>query len=191
MSLSSYFSVKWWGQSIQASSLHFFPFSHLSQWVQSSGNDPQYHTDDKVSQGLDTLLSREEDVATVLALMWSDKNLIVKSSFLLHVVHLASSFSTSRTRQYHSSVCLFPCCVFNKDLLIYLCIWMFSWTYVCVLHACLVPGKVRRGWWIPWNWCYRWLWVILQVLGSENGSSWRAASVLNHWSISPSPSALV
>ena len=31
--------------------------------------------------------------------------------------------------------------------------------HVCVhvLHAYMVPDKAGRGYWIPWDWNYRWL----------------------------------
>lgn len=34
--------------------------------------------------------------------------------------------------------------------------------HVCVyyVHACLVPMKTRRQYWIPWNFSYGWLWTM-------------------------------
>lgn len=47
-----------------------------------------------------------------------------------------------------------------------------------------VPMKSRRGHWIPWGWCYRWLWAIQCVyweLNSTLGFSGRAIIALNWW----------
>jgi hypothetical protein len=35
----------------------------------------------------------------------------------------------------------------------------FVCMYEYALHAYLVPLEVRRGWQVPWNWNYRWLWA--------------------------------
>lgn len=40
----------------------------------------------------------------------------------------------------------------------------FSYMYVCQIHASC-PLNVRRGQWMPSNWCYRWLWAAMEVLG--------------------------
>lgn len=51
-------------------------------------------------------------------------------------------------------------------------------------YVCLAPMKVRIGHWIPWNWSYSWLWTTMWVLGIEPGSSGRAESAFNLWSLS-------
>lgn len=56
---------------------------------------------------------------------------------------------------------------FKLDLLIlfYVC---FACMYVW-LHVCLVPLEVRRGYQIPWNWNYGWLWTTMWVLALKPG----------------------
>lgn len=50
-----------------------------------------------------------------------------------------------------------------------------TWMHVC--EPCvLVPKPTRREHWIPWNWSYKLLWAT-------PGSSARAASPLNCWTI--------
>lgn len=52
------------------------------------------------------------------------------------------------------------------------------------LHVFLVPMEVGRDRWTPWKWGYRSLWATRMVLGTQPGSSARAACALYHWSIS-------
>lgn len=42
---------------------------------------------------------------------------------------------------------------------------------LCVLHACLVPMKVREGCQISWNYSYSWLSVTMWVLGTDSQGS--------------------
>ena len=66
-----------------------------------------------------------------------------------------------------------------------------SFRHVSILfymHWCFACMSVW-GCRIPWNWNHRQLWAFLWVLGIEPRSSGRTASVLNHWSISPVPTA--
>lgn len=49
-----------------------------------------------------------------------------------------------------------------------LCIWVFTWMYVCTPHAYLVSVEPRRRRHILWNWNYRQFWVTLRVLGVES-----------------------
>lgn len=51
-------------------------------------------------------------------------------------------------------------------------------TFVWAPCASQMPTKSRRGCCIPWNWSYRWLWVILWVLGIKLVSLSRATSAL-------------
>jgi hypothetical protein len=68
---------------------------------------------------------------------------------------------------------------FKKYLLIFMCMYVL-WAYFCVPHAWEEQKKALN----PWNWGYRQLWVTMWVLGTEPGSSIRAASVLYYWAIS-------
>lgn len=54
--------------------------------------------------------------------------------------------------------------------------------YTHTVHAPVVPVEVRRHQ-IPWCWSYGWLQTTGP--GNRNGSSVRAASVLQHWTIFP------
>lgn len=50
-----------------------------------------------------------------------------------------------------------------------LCLWVFC-LLVCMCTTCmLLPKKVRKGCWIPWNWCYRLLQTIMWVLRIKPG----------------------
>lgn len=47
-----------------------------------------------------------------------------------------------------------------------------------------VPMESRRGHWVPWGWCHRWLWAIQCVYWDPNstlGFSGRAMIALNWW----------
>lgn len=48
-----------------------------------------------------------------------------------------------------------------------------------------IPGatEFRKGCQTLWEWSYRWLRSIMWLLGTELGSSLRAASVLNQWAL--------
>lgn len=50
--------------------------------------------------------------------------------------------------------------------------------YVCASHACLAPSETRSNYQWPWNWAYRQLRAPTRVLGTEPGSSLRAADAL-------------
>lgn len=47
-------------------------------------------------------------------------------------------------------------------------------------YVCLVLTETRKVLWIFWKWSYRQMWAAMRLLGTETGSSARAASVLNH-----------
>ena len=49
--------------------------------------------------------------------------------------------------------------------------------HVWAPHTCLA----RSGGQSLWNWCYRWVWAAMWVLGTEPRSSGRAASALKQW----------
>jgi hypothetical protein len=57
-----------------------------------------------------------------------------------------------------------------------------NFIYMNVLPACMsvphlhiVCSEARRGYQIPWNWSYRWLWAVTWGLGIKSRSSERAA----------------
>lgn len=51
--------------------------------------------------------------------------------------------------------------------------------YVCVWCACLENRLAKKGWWIPWNWSYRYYWAIVWVQRIALMSFVRVANVLN------------
>jgi hypothetical protein len=63
--------------------------------------------------------------------------------------------------------------------------------YVCVSHAFLEPTEVRRGYQIPWNGSYRWMWATMLVVELGPGSPGRVMSAFDFWAISPSLHARV
>lgn len=63
----------------------------------------------------------------------------------------------------------------------------FAFTYVYVLHICLVSRDIRKEHWIPCNWSYRPLGVTVWELGAVPGSTART-SALHHQATMPSPS---
>lgn len=67
--------------------------------------------------------------------------------------------------------------------LFFKCYECFPCMHVCALCLYLVPEKARGC----WNCSHRQLLVIMWVLGTEPGSSERAASSLDCWAISPVP----
>lgn len=67
-----------------------------------------------------------------------------------------------------------------------MCFVCFS---VCVPHVFLLPKEPKRRCYILWN--YRQLWVTLCLLGTDSGSSERAASTFNCWAISPASNILI
>lgn len=73
-----------------------------------------------------------------------------------------------------------------KTKLLFYCLYVgVLLAYVCV-HECvyLIPTEPRTGYWVFWDWSYRWLWIILWVLEIELQSSGREASALNYGTIS-------
>jgi hypothetical protein len=72
-------------------------------------------------------------------------------------------------------VCVFV--LFFKDL--FVCLFICMYTVAVFRHS-------RRGHQIS-----LWLWAIMWLLGFELGTFLRAVGALNHWAISPAPSALV
>lgn len=70
--------------------------------------------------------------------------------------------------------------------------WLYVLTRVHVYVPCSYRHpEARRGWWIPRNWSYQWLWAIenwlMWVLGIGPMSLSRAAGAPNHKVTSPSP----
>ena len=73
-----------------------------------------------------------------------------------------------------------------------ICIYSFKITFsvwgrcFAYMHYVLaVSMEVTKWCWILWNWRYGWLWPAMWVVGIKPDFSGRAASVLNHWAISP------
>lgn len=63
----------------------------------------------------------------------------------------------------------------------------FAFMSVCISRVYLVTMKVRRVFWIPWDWSYIQLWASMWVLRISY-RSWRLApSSLKHWGSSPAP----
>lgn len=50
---------------------------------------------------------------------------------------------------------------------------MFLYIYI---HT--VPAEVRRRWWIPWSWSYRWVWTTLHGLRKPNLALFEEQQVL-------------
>jgi len=48
-------------------------------------------------------------------------------------------------------VCVCVCVSLNILLVFYLCVLPFACKDVFASRACLMPAKVRRGCWMPWN----------------------------------------
>lgn len=59
---------------------------------------------------------------------------------------------------------------------------------LCASLVCSVPSG--RGYQVPWNGSYRWLWASLWVLGIKRQSSGRVASSLNGLATFPGPAWL-
>lgn len=64
---------------------------------------------------------------------------------------------------------------------VFLFLFCYYYFFMCIgiFPACYVWGRL-----VPWNWSWQ-LWAATWVLGTEPESFGRAASVLNHWAISP------
>lgn len=62
---------------------------------------------------------------------------------------------------------------------------VFTWMWMCTVCVCLVAPAVRRRHQVAWNWSYKWLLVIMRVLGIKLWSSVRVTSTLNHGAIFP------
>lgn len=56
---------------------------------------------------------------------------------------------------------------FKKRCLFYVHKCLLTRIYGYIPHACLMPKKTRRRYWIPWNYSYRWL-VVSYSVGSGN-----------------------
>lgn len=73
-----------------------------------------------------------------------------------------------------------PCCLPRSLCLseCHLCFFLLSfWFYI---HVCVcVAATRRRGDWIPWSWCDKWLLAAQCVLGTELGPSQGAECVLS------------
>lgn len=62
----------------------------------------------------------------------------------------------------------------------------FVCMHVCTPHICLVPTEVSRRHRIPGNWSYKWLGVIMWVLGIRHRASVRAALLCTSGPLQPS-----
>lgn len=80
--------------------------------------------------------------------------------------------------------CIINLTAFKSLSLIILCVWIiFAWVCVCAAHACRDQKRMdTSGLELQTQ-----LWVNMRVLGIKHGSSRRAASALNYWTLSPSP----
>lgn len=58
--------------------------------------------------------------------------------------------------------------------------------YVYATGACLVSVEARRGWWLPRNWSYRWLWIT----DAANRILCTVTSALSRWGTPQSPVSL-
>lgn len=83
-----------------------------------------------------------------------------------------------RHNQYLLSLCMFfldlPASFYMSECFAWMCVW--------ALHVCLVPMEVRRGYQIPWNWSYRYLWTTTWVMVPKSESS---AGATNMCSLAP------
>lgn len=99
----------------------------------------------------------------------------------LHI-HL-QMYETSLLCPYFKKLAQKSCHLLIFSFNIY-CLYVFLYTIqMCGSHW----GQKRVL--VSWNWCYRWMWVVMWVLGvMDLMSSARAASAVNHQAISPDPS---
>jgi hypothetical protein len=82
-------------------------------------------------------------------------------------------------------VCWLSACFLIYFLKIYIYMYMCVCLLVCVcISINAVPVESRGQHWITWNQSYRWLCLLIWVLGTEPGSSARKPSVLT---AEPSP----
>ena len=75
-------------------------------------------------------------------------------------------------------------CAITAQLENYFMYEYFAFPYVCTTCVCLVYTEIRWKYWIPWSWNCRLLWAAVWVLGTEQGSSAKATSVLTCWAAS-------
>lgn len=82
---------------------------------------------------------------------------------------------------------------FLPDITVFLLFYFMGILSVCSSMHCMyaVPTEVRRASWLPWNRNYGQLWVMMCVLGTEQGFSTRSPSTPTWWAISPVPAATV
>lgn len=75
---------------------------------------------------------------------------------------------------------------FTDLLLSHVCFFFRFIYFICmnVLFPCMCVHHVHDCW-ILWNWCYKWLWDTMWVLGTKLRSSIGTLSDLNGWAISP------
>lgn len=50
---------------------------------------------------------------------------------------------------------------------------------------CAVLEETRGSAWIPWSWCYKWLWAAMWILEIEPEFSKRTVNAFNHCDLSP------
>lgn len=74
---------------------------------------------------------------------------------------------------------------FFSILIFILWVWVSACVYVSAPYACLMPTEAKRRCQIPQNWSHRSFRAVMWVLGTWLRSSTRAASVCDHWAISP------
>jgi hypothetical protein len=65
---------------------------------------------------------------------------------------------------------------FSNVMLIYLTCADVLPACISAPHSSLVPTDAKRWCQIPWKWSYRWLWAIMQVLGTKPRTSGRPIS---------------
>lgn len=75
---------------------------------------------------------------------------------------------------------------FTDLLLSHVCFFFPFIYFMCmnVLFPCMCIHHVHDCW-ILWNWCYKWLWDTMWVLGTKLRSSIGTLNDLNGWAISP------
>lgn len=64
--------------------------------------------------------------------------------------------------------------------------------YMCAPFPRLVPVEVNRERWIPWSWCYGWLWTTMCVLWIKPGSfAWATGPLSIESSLQPTVMVLM
>lgn len=92
-----------------------------------------------------------------------------------------------------ASIALRICCnILNfLNIFIYHMSGYFACMHIWAPCPCLVPKDTARKHQFPWNHSYYGcLWAAMWMLGTQPQSSTRAISALNHWAVSPDPTAV-